>query len=293
MDFAIGLDRSCDHWYSSGLDMFLRESTQSRVRGDRITHLQLAESVWNPTTQRTDTRILCMPVKAGNEISEEVLTRPGRYRSVAPNLEVKEVLVGDGERRRRYIVCYNAEEAKRQQAHHTQVVAELDAVLPALRTAGAQGKRVCALRTSERYGKYLTQDRHGRLKLDPGKLRQAERFDGKFAVHSNDDTLTPEDLALGYKQLMHVERACGDTWRTIRLEWDGAALGADRTGGMASRHRVPTRRVGAGVSRPRSGPGDRRFACRDWPGAWVSARPWPGRRRSGWGACSARWPSGA
>lgn len=40
------------------LDMFLRESTQQRVRGDRITHLQLAESVWNPTTQRADTRIL-------------------------------------------------------------------------------------------------------------------------------------------------------------------------------------------------------------------------------------------
>ena len=40
------------------LDMFLRESTQQRVRGDRITHLQLAEGVWNPTTQRADTRFL-------------------------------------------------------------------------------------------------------------------------------------------------------------------------------------------------------------------------------------------
>jgi hypothetical protein len=38
--------------------MFLRESTQQRVRGDRITHLQLAEGVWNPTTQRANTRIL-------------------------------------------------------------------------------------------------------------------------------------------------------------------------------------------------------------------------------------------
>ncbi|HEX7629693.1 MAG TPA: transposase, partial [Candidatus Methylomirabilis sp.] len=38
--------------------MFLRESTQKRVSGDRITHLQLAESVWNPATQRADTRIV-------------------------------------------------------------------------------------------------------------------------------------------------------------------------------------------------------------------------------------------
>jgi transposase len=31
-------------------------------------------------------------------------------------------------------------------------------------------------------------------------------------VHSNDDTLTAEDLALGYKQLMEVERA----WRRLK-----------------------------------------------------------------------------
>jgi hypothetical protein len=156
--------------------------------------------------------ILCMPVKVGNEVSDEVLARPGRYRTVAPNLEVKEVVLGDGERRRRYVVCFNAEEAKRQQAHRAQVLAELEAVLPDLRTAGPHSKRACALRTSERYGKYLTQDRQGRLKLDPTKVRQAERLDGKFVVHSNDDTLTPEDLALGYKQLMHVERA----WRLLK-----------------------------------------------------------------------------
>ena len=121
---------------------------------------------------------------------------------MAPNLEVKEVVVGDGERRRRYVVCFNAEEAKRQQAHRAQILAELEAVLPNLqaRSEGAHSKRACILRASARYGQYLTQDRHGRLALDPAKVRQAERLDGKFVVHSNDDTLTPDDLALGYKQ---------------------------------------------------------------------------------------------
>ena len=38
--------------------MFVRESTQKRVSGERITHLQLAESLWNPATQRADTRIV-------------------------------------------------------------------------------------------------------------------------------------------------------------------------------------------------------------------------------------------
>jgi transposase len=153
-----------------------------------------------------------MPVKAGNEVSEAVLSRPGRYHVVAPNLEVKEVGVGDGERRRRYVVCYNAEEAKRQQAHRAQILAELEAVLPDLAQESRHSKRVCTLRASERYGQYLTQDRHGRLAIDPTKVRQAERRDGKFVVHSNDDTLTPADLALGYKQLAQVERA----WRLLK-----------------------------------------------------------------------------
>ena len=33
------------------------------------------------------------------DIEVAVLTRPGRYKQVADNLQVKEVLVGDGERR--------------------------------------------------------------------------------------------------------------------------------------------------------------------------------------------------
>jgi len=158
--------------------------------------------------------ILCMPVKPGNEVSEEVLSRPGRYHAVAPNLQVKEVVVGDGERRRRYVVCYNAEEAVRQRTHREQILADLEAVLPDLhaRGEGAHSKRACTLRASERYGQYLNQDRHGRLAIDPAKVRQAERRDGKFVVHSNDDTLTPEDLALGYKQLAQVERA----WRLLK-----------------------------------------------------------------------------
>lgn len=155
--------------------------------------------------------ILCMPVKRGTEVAEQVLARPGRYHTVAPNLQVKEVVVGDGERRRRDVVCFNGEEAQRQRARRAQVLAELEAARPATQDR-AHPKRACVLRASERYGRYLTQDRSGRLAVDPAKVRQAERGDGKFVVHSNDDTLTPADLALGYKQLTQVERA----WRLLK-----------------------------------------------------------------------------
>lgn len=51
--------------------------------------------------------LLCMPMRRGDEITQAVLSRPGRYQSVAENLQVKEVIVGEGERRRRYVLCHN------------------------------------------------------------------------------------------------------------------------------------------------------------------------------------------
>ena len=41
--------------------------------------------------------ILCMPMRRGDEVTHEVLQRPGRYQQVADNLRVKEVVVGEGE----------------------------------------------------------------------------------------------------------------------------------------------------------------------------------------------------
>ena len=51
--------------------------------------------------------IVCLPAHRGSEVDLEALGRRGRYREVAPNLKVKEVVVGEGERRRRYAVCFN------------------------------------------------------------------------------------------------------------------------------------------------------------------------------------------
>jgi hypothetical protein len=44
-----------------------------------------------------------MPSGKRNEVQEEVLARPGRFHRVTESLEVKEVVVGEGERRRRYL----------------------------------------------------------------------------------------------------------------------------------------------------------------------------------------------
>jgi hypothetical protein len=158
--------------------------------------------------------ILCMPMRRGDEVTTEVLQRPGRFQEVADNLRVKEVILGKGERRRRYVVCHNPHEEKRQRAHRQQVLRELEAELASLKEVRGEShsKRVCQLRASRRYGRYLRLTKGGLLRIDAAKWRAAEQLDGKFVVHSNDDSLTPADLALGYKQLQRVEEA----WRTLK-----------------------------------------------------------------------------
>src|SRR4051812_11800809 len=63
----------------------------------------------------------------------------------------------------------------------------------------------CALMASRRYGRYLSADWRGRPQLDAAKVRAAEKFDGKFVVITNDDTLSAEDVALGYKGAWIIE----------------------------------------------------------------------------------------
>ena len=158
--------------------------------------------------------IVCMPINRGGEVAKAVLTRPGRYQEVAENLQVKEVVIGDGERRRRYVVCYNPQEAERQARHRADVLAELAAEIESLKetTSTSHSKRVCELRASGRYGRYIRLTPGGHPRIDQANVEALARLDGRFVVHSNDDTLSAADLALGYKQLQRVEVA----WRMLK-----------------------------------------------------------------------------
>lgn len=158
--------------------------------------------------------ILASRMRAGDEVSTEVLARAGRYQEVRHNLRVKEVTVGDGERRQRYVVCHNPLEQERQRKHRGEVIAELELELSSLeqRKGNGHSKRACELRTSARFGKYLRETSTGKLLIDRGAITDAERYDGKWVITTNDDTLSAEDLALGYKQLLRVEQC----WRQLK-----------------------------------------------------------------------------
>jgi transposase len=158
--------------------------------------------------------ILASRMRAGDEVTTDVLARPGRYKPVRDNLRVKEVTIGDGERRRRYVVCHNPTEEKRQREHRAKVIKELEAELATMRPRedGKLSQRARELSTSGRYGKYLRETEQGKLLVSRAAIRDEERYDGKWVITSNDDTLTPEDLALGYKQLLRVE----ECWRQLK-----------------------------------------------------------------------------
>src|ERR687888_2560417 len=161
--------------------------------------------------------ILAMPIGKLTEVQQDVLSRPGRFHPVNDHLEVKEVVVGDGARQRRYIVCRNLEEARRQRQHREEVLAALRQELARLDSeAPEHTKRACELVASQRYGRYLLRGPGGRLAINQAAVTRAARMDGKYVLLTNDDTLTPEDVGLGYKAMMLIE-ACFRRMKTTGL----------------------------------------------------------------------------
>jgi transposase len=148
------------------------------------------------------------------EIKQKVLTKRGKYTVLQDNLHVKEVIVGDGERRRRYILCYNPKEAKRQKQHRKQIVAILEKELDRHPDKSATAQWAIELLASKRYKRYLSISKSKRIRIDRGKIRAAEKYDGKWVIETNDDTITVEDAACGYKGLMIIERCFRSLKRT-------------------------------------------------------------------------------
>lgn len=157
-------------------------------------------------------------MRSGKPNVDVALNRAGRYQMVRDNLEVKEIIVGDGEARVRYVLVRNPEEAKRDRATREKILKQLREELAALqdRNGEAHPKAACELMAHPTYGRYLRLDRRGRPKIDQAKVKAEEKLDGKYLLRTSDDTLPAEDVALGYKQLLEVE----DAFRTLKSTLD-------------------------------------------------------------------------
>ena len=159
--------------------------------------------------------------------TEAALSRQGRYRTVKDNLRVKEVKIGDGDAAERYVLCHNPVEADRDRARREQAIERIQAELTRLKSQRERAKTKtkrdahqrgeCALRDHKTLSKYLRQTKTGRLVLDREKIKSEERLDGKYLLRTSDPSLSAEDVALGYKQLLEAERSFRDLKGVLRL----------------------------------------------------------------------------
>ncbi|MDQ3155009.1 MAG: IS1634 family transposase, partial [Actinomycetota bacterium] len=146
--------------------------------------------------------------------------RAGRYRAVADNLRVKEVHVapggdGDGDqgaRAQRFVICHNPQQAERDQQVRANLVAHLQQLIDGSDdwTARRRDELVGSLKTKPGLRRYLRRTRSGLLRIDQAAIRRESHLDGKWLLRTSDLTLTPDDLAAAYKQLLQVERGRRD-----------------------------------------------------------------------------------
>ena len=148
------------------------------------------------------------------EIKRDVLSKKGRYTVIKDNLHAKEVILGDGEMRKRYILCYNPKEAERQRKHRAKVLEILEKELARHPSKKATAQWAIELLASQRYKRYLTISKSNSIRIDRGKVRQAQKYDGKWVLETNDDTISMQDAASGYKGLMVIERCFRSLKRT-------------------------------------------------------------------------------
>jgi len=152
--------------------------------------------------QRQADYILGARLRLVKEIKQEVLSRAGRYKVVHPGrtkkkdpspLSVKEVMIED----RRYVVCHNEEQARKDRADREAIVAGLEEKLN-------KGDKL--LVGNKGFRKYLkARGKNKGFEIDRDKIKNEARFDGKWVLRTSLEDLPADQVALKYKQLWTVE----------------------------------------------------------------------------------------
>lgn len=145
--------------------------------------------------ERSDNEVRKIVLADSKPMVPLVITRARRAETL---LEVKEVVVGDwgpGSKPRRYVVCFNPEEAKRDAAARA-------AIIDSLRTKLQQGDK--ELVGNAGYRRFLATPREGHFEIDAARVADDARFDGFYVLRTN-SKLTPLSIALAYRQLWKVE----------------------------------------------------------------------------------------
>jgi transposase len=155
-------------------------------------------------------------LRSGSAEAAAALSRQGRYQEITGNLRVKEVKIAEDER---FVICHNPDGAERDAATRARLIAQLKEkiegsdALTATRRAELRG----VISTKPGLNRYLRVTPGGLLRIDAKAAKAEENLDGKYLLRASDPKLTAADIALGYRQLLEVERGWKDLKQVIDL----------------------------------------------------------------------------
>ncbi|HXL16802.1 MAG TPA: IS1634 family transposase [Streptosporangiaceae bacterium] len=155
-------------------------------------------------------------LRSGSAEAAAALSRQGRYKDVAGNLKVKEVRIAEDER---FVICFNPGAAERDATVRARMIAQLEEAIAGSDqlSAGKRGELRGVISTKPGLNRYLRVTPGGLLRIDASKAKAEENLDGKYLLRTADPKLSAEDIALGYKQLLEVERGWRDMKQVIDL----------------------------------------------------------------------------
>jgi hypothetical protein len=166
--------------------------------------------------QGTGAYIIGEKLRSESPHVKAALSRQGRYQQVAGNMQVKEVRIAGATDR--FVICYNPVAATRDAAARADLISKLDELitdtdaLSATKRAELRGK----ISTMPGLNRFLRVTPGGLLRTDKTKAKAEENLDGKYLLRCADPQMPAEDIALGYKQLLEVERG----WRDMKSVLD-------------------------------------------------------------------------
>jgi hypothetical protein len=155
-------------------------------------------------------------LRSGSAEADAALSRQGRYQEVAENLRVKEVRIAEDER---FVICHSPEGAGRDAAIRARMIAQLKELIDGSDALGKDKRAELrgVISTKPGLNRYLRVTPGGLLRIDAAKAKAEENLDGKYLLRTSDPKMTAEDIALGYRQLLEVERAWRDLKQVIDL----------------------------------------------------------------------------
>jgi hypothetical protein len=155
-------------------------------------------------------------LRSGSPEADAALSRQGRYQEVAENLRVKEVRIAEDER---FVICHNPEGAERDAAVRARMTAQLKELIDGSDALGKDKRAELrgVISTKPGLNRYLRVTPGGLLRIDARRAKAEENLDGKYLLRTSDPKMTAEDIALGYRQLLEVERSWRDLKQVIDL----------------------------------------------------------------------------